>query len=390
MSENFDALIDRRGTDCLKYDAAARRGLPEDVLPLWVADMDFAVPEGVLTALRARVEHGIFGYSEPGLHYYEALAAWMKRRHGYDVRPDWCVKTPGVVFALAMAVRACTREGDGVLIQPPVYYPFRSVILKNNRRAVEAPLIRRDGRYGVDLDDFERKITENGVRLFLLCSPHNPVGRVWTREELHGMGEICRRHGVVVCSDEIHSDIVFPGRPHTVFSNAGDGFGDFSIICTAPSKTFNLAGCQVSNIFISSPALRGSFLREVDAAGYSQLNALGLVACEAAYRTGEQWLDELLVYLRGNVDFMAEYLAENLPRLKMEKPEGTYLAWVDFRALGLSPQALEELIVRRAGLWLDVGSVFGTGGEGFERFNLACPRATLARALVQLKGAVNT
>ncbi len=386
---DFDRIVDRKNTDCLKYDFAVRRGQPEGVLPLWVADMDFQTAPEILDAVEARVRHGIFGYTETGEKYFEAVAGWMLEKHQWEVRPEWLVKTPGVVFALAMAIRAFSRERDAVLIQQPVYYPFSEVISDNRRRVVSSDLVQgADGRFYIDFEDFERKIQENHVPLFLLCSPHNPVGRVWTREELTRIGEICLKHHVTVVSDEIHEDFVFGGRKHFVFADLNKEFREISVTCTSPAKTFNLAGLQVSNIFIPSEALRRSFQRQISAAGYSQLNTLGLTACEAAYRFGGAWYKEVMEYLADNLAFFKGYVEKYLPMLRMTEPEGTYLVWVDFRGLGLPEEKLEELIVQRANLWLDSGAVFGKAGEGFERFNAACPRSILRQALNQLREAI--
>lgn len=392
MSEkniNFDQVIERKDTDCLKYDFAVRRGKPEGILPLWVADMDFQTSQKILDAIEARVRHGIFGYTESRESYFEAVSGWMKDRHQWDVQRSWMVKTPGVVFALAMAVKAYSREGDAVLIQQPVYYPFTEVIEDNGRRVISNDLILgEDGKYHMDFEDFERKIVEHQVPLFLFCSPHNPVSRVWTREELTRIGEICVRHQVVVVSDEIHEDFVFGDRKHQVFANLKKEFADLSVTCTSPAKTFNLAGLQVSNIFIPNGDLRRRFKKQIDAAGYSQLNAIGLTACEAAYRDGLEWYEAMMDYVAGNMEFMRDYLERELPELRMIEPEGTYLVWVDFRALGLLEKQLEELIVKKANLWLDSGAIFGRVGEGFERFNVACPRSILAQALEQLRRAI--
>lgn len=392
MSEeyfDFDEVIDRRNTDCLKYDFAVQRGRPEGVLPLWVADMDFRTSRKILDAIAERVDHGIFGYTESGESYFEAVAGWMRGRHAWEVRREWLVKTPGVVFALAMAVKAYSREGDAVLIQQPVYYPFTEVIEDNGRKVVNSSLIQgKDGRYRIDFEDLETKIIKNRVSLFLLCSPHNPVGRVWSREELERLGEICLKHNVVVVSDEIHEDFVFGDRRHYVFADVRTEFEDISVICTSPAKTFNLAGLQISNIFIPNKELRTKFEKQIAAAGYSQLNTIGLTACEAAYRHGADWYEAMLRYVADNIGYMKEYLTTRLPMLKMTVPEGTYLVWVDFRALGLPPEQLEELIVKKADLWLDSGAIFGETGQGFERFNVACPRKILKKALEQLERAI--
>lgn len=388
MDYNFDTVVDRRGTDCEKFDFAQEHGLPADALPMWVADMDFPAPPEVLDALRGCVDHGIFGYSGVKADYAEAVTGWFSRRFGWQTRPEWIVRTPGVVFALAMAVRAFTEPGDPVLIQPPVYRPFFSVIRNNGRRVVENPLVLKDGRYGIDFEGFERAIVDQRIRLFLLCSPHNPAGRVWTADELRALGEICDRHGVIVVSDEIHCDFTWPEHPHTPFILAAPEMAERSVVCTAPSKTFNLAGLQASNLFAPGAELREALKKEIAACGFGELNSMGLAACKAAYRTGDRWLDALKDYLRGNLAYMRDFLRRELPMLRLIEPEGTYLAWVDFSALGLAPAALNDLIAHRARLWLDDGTIFGAQGAGFQRFVLACPRATVEEAMRRLKGAI--
>ncbi|MCD7729160.1 MAG: pyridoxal phosphate-dependent aminotransferase [Clostridia bacterium] len=386
---DFDRVVERRGTCSLKYDCAKRRGYPENILPLWVADMDFATSSCILDAVEERVRHGIFGYTEPGESYFDAVAGWLYTRHGWQAEENWLVKTPGVVFALAAAVRAFTNRGDSVLIQQPVYYPFKEVIEDNGRKAVSSDLVKGEGGYIIDFDDFEKKITENNVKLFLLCSPHNPVGRVWTAEELKKAGQICLNHGVIVVSDEIHSDFVFQGR-HCVFAALDERFKDITVTCTSPAKTFNLAGLQVSNIFIADKRLRTAFKRAVAATGYSQLNTLGLTACEAAYRYGGDWYTAMLEYVRGNINFTAAFIKSELPQIGFTPPQGTYLLWLDFNPLGLGESRLNDLIVNRAGLWLDSGAIFGKAGEGYERINVACPRRVLELALNKLKRAVDS
>jgi cystathionine beta-lyase len=386
---DFDTVIDRKNTNSLKWDFAVERGRPADVLPLWVADMDFPAPQPVLDALRKAVDHGIFGYSDTKEDYYRAVSGWFRDRFGWETKPEWLVKTPGVVFALAMAVRALTKPGDAVLIQPPVYYPFFSVVRDNDRKLVESPLVYENGRYSIDFTDFEEKITQNGVKLFILCSPHNPVGRVWTREELQKLGDICQRHGVFVVSDEIHCDFAFPEHPHTVFAAAAPALAERSIVCTAPSKTFNLAGLQTSNIWISDETVRAAFLKEIDRSGYSQLNSLGLVACQAAYESGGEWLGQCRAYLRGSLDFLQDFLAQHIPEIRLVEPEGTYFAWLDCSRLGLGRKELNDLVANRARLWLDAGHIFGGGADQFQRVVLACPRATLEQALTRLEQAIH-
>ena len=388
MSErnlDFDKVIDRRNTRCLKYDFAKRRGMPEDVLPLWVADMDFATSSYIEDALIERAKHGIFGYSEVQTPYFEILSNWLKKHHNWDVQEKWLIKTPGVVFALAMAVKAYTEIGESVLIQAPVYYPFYEVIRDNGRKIVENELyLGDDNRYHIDFEDFEDKIISEKVRLFILCSPHNPVGRVWTAEELVKLGDICVKHGVIVVSDEIHADFVFKGRHH-VFASLKKEFENISITCTSPSKTFNLASMMMSNIFIPNHELKRKFRKELDAAGTSQLGIMGLVACEAAYSKGEEWYRSMIEYVRKNIEFTKEYIAENILDVSMIDIEGTYLVWLDFHKTGLSAEELDRRIILNAKLWLDSGKIFGKCGEGFQRINVACPRSILKEALDRIK-----
>ena len=378
---DFDTIIDRKNTDCLKYDFAKRRGMPEDVLPLWVADMDFKTSSYVEDALAERARHGIFGYSESQTPYFKIVRDWMKRHHDWEVKEPWLIKTPGVVFALAMAVKAYTEPGDGVLIQSPVYYPFSEVIEDNRRRIVSNTLVLgEDHKYHIDFEDFERQIKENQIKLFFLCNPHNPVGRVWTTDELTRLGDICLKYRVTVVSDEIHSDFIFRGK-HQVFADLKKEYADITVTCTAPSKTFNLAGLLLSNIFISNRELRHKFRQQVNAAGISQLSPFGLVACETAYTQGEEWYQAMLAYVAENIAFTKEYVEKHLPGVEMVEHEGTYLVWLDFRKTGLSVEELEDLIVNRAKLWLDSGKIFGKSGEGFQRINVACPRQILEEAL---------
>ncbi len=390
MKYNFDEIVDRRNTDCLKYDFAVERGKPADVLPLWVADMDFRTAPGIIERAVADASFGIYGYTESKEDYFRAIADWYQTYFDWKVERRWLVKTPGIVFAIGVAVQALTKPGEAVMIQQPVYYPFCEVIQDSDRKLVNSPLVLQNGHYEIDFADFEQKIVDEKVKLFVLCSPHNPVGRVWKKEELQRIGDICLKYGVKVVSDEIHSDFVYEGGRHYVFTTVDERFADISIICTAPSKTFNLAGLQVSNIFIPNPQIRKAFKKQVSAVGYSQVNMIGLHACKAAYETGREWLEELKQYLKGNLDYVRGYLQENLPQIKLIEPEGTYLIWLDCRGLGLTEEKLEHLVVREAKLWLDSGAIFGVDGEGFERINIACPKAVLEEALKRLKAAVDT
>lgn len=388
MKYDFDRPIDRRNTCCLKYDYAVENGKPADVLPLWIADMDIGTAPEVVEALKERAEHGIFGYTMPKTEYFKTVADWFKTRHGWNADPEKFICTPGVVFAICTLIRAVTEVGDSVLICQPVYYPFSTAVTRNKRKLVVSELKYENGQYSVDFDDFERKIVENRVKAFILCSPHNPVGRVWTREELERIGDICLKHGVFVISDEIHADFTFKGHKHIMFPTVKKEFEKTCVVCTSPSKTFNLAGMQISNIYIPDPQVRKKFEDELDIMGYWEPNIFGVTASQTAYAKGGEWLDQLKEYLAANLDFVRSYLKENLPEIKLIEPEGTYLIWLDCRALGLNDEQLQQLMEQKAKLWLDDGYVFGVGGSGFERINIACPRATLKIALKNLKKAI--
>lgn len=386
MSYNFDEIIDRKNTNSLKYDFAVERGKPAAVQPLWVADMDLRAPQEVIAALVKGSQHGIFGYSDVKSDYFAPLAQWLDDSFGWKVREEWLVKTPGVVFAIAMAIRALTKKGDSVMIQRPVYYPFSLTIKDNERTLVNSPLIYRDGKYHMDFSDFEQKIIDKDVKLFLLCSPHNPVGRVWSEAELTRIGDICRKHSVIVLADEIHHEFTFAGHKHHVFADLKPEYQDFTITCTAPSKTFNLAGLQISHIFIANEKMRQLFKQELTKTGYCESNSLGLLASQAAYTHGRNWLNELKAYLAGNLSLVREMTAA-LPGVKLVEPEGTYLVWLDFSEWNLSPQELDGLILHKAGLWLDKGSMFGPEGNAFQRINIACPRSELRCAFAKLQAA---
>ena len=384
MRYNFDQIINRQGTNSLKHDFAKERDMPEDVLPMWVADMDFPAPPEVLTDLQNAVTHGIFGYSETKEDYAQSISNWFRDRFAYEVKPAHIVKTPGVVFALAQMVRALTKQGDAVLIQPPVYQPFFDVVLENNRKLVTNPLVLENGKYTINFDDFQQKIAENKVKLFVLCNPHNPVGRVWTKDELEKLNKICKQYNVLVISDEIHCDFIYPGHIHTVFGSIDEN----AIVATAPSKTFNLAGLQMSNLLIKNQEIRQKIIREIRQGGYSQLNQLGLVACQSAYQHGAPWVDALRTYLAENIAFVREFLAKNIPDIQLIEPEGTYLLWLDCRKLNLPQDKLDDLLINHAKLWLCSGKIFGEEGHGFQRMNVGCPRSVLEEGMRRLAGAL--
>jgi len=382
MKYDFDKVIDRSNSYSIKYEPSWR-GKPSDVLPLWVADMDFAAPPCVQEAIMRRAEHGIYGYSEPDAEYFDVLRKWFEERLDWNIERDRLVITPGVVNALYIAIRAFTKPGDGVVIQQPVYYPFESSIKKTGRQLLVNELVLSDGRYGIDFQDFEEKIKQ--AKMFILCNPHNPVGRVWEREELIRMGEICLRHGVIVIADEIHEDFIFHGHKHLVFAALNKDFDNITITCTSPSKTFNLAGLLHANNFISNKTLREKFKEEYAQIGIGQPGIMGIITCKAAYESGAEWLDELMEYLGQNMLLIKTYLSNHIPRIKLIEPEGTYLAWLDCRELGLSAKKLDEAVTHKGKLWLNAGYTFGKGGEGFERINAACPRSVLHKALERLK-----
>nr|WP_027871759.1 MalY/PatB family protein [[Eubacterium] cellulosolvens] len=386
---DFDVIHDRRNTDCIKWDFGMEQKGRDDLLPLWVADMDFRLPEEVLAEVTERVRHGIFGYTNIGEDYRNIVRDWFRRRHGFTMEGTDIVVTPGVVYAIGVAIRAFTEPGDAVLVQQPVYYPFMQMIKKNGRKVVNNQLLYRDGRFEIDFADFEKKIIENNVKLFLLCSPHNPVGRVWAREELMRLAEICQRHDVYVFSDEIHADFVYPGYRHTSFFTLGETYRKKLILGTSPSKTFNMAGLQLSNIIIPDPDTRLAFRKENSVTGYSLPNVIGMTAAMAAYRNGEPWLEELLEYLQGNLSYLRDFLRDNLPQIKLIEPEGTYLVWLDFSKVADNHKELETLLMDRAKLWLDPGIIFGRETNLFERINIACPRSILEEAMRRLYEAID-
>lgn len=385
----FDREIDRKGSHSLKFDFAKMHGQREDALPMWIADMDFSAPECVITALQNEVQRGTFGYGEPLDSYYDAVISWFKNYHGWEPKREWLIKTPGIVFALATAVQAFTEKGDGILIQPPVYYPFSNVIRNNGRVIVESPLVYENGRYSIDFEDFEKKASREDVKLFILCSPHNPVGRVWTEEELKKIGAICKKYGLKVVSDEIHCDFAIKGHKHNTFCAAVADMAENACVCTAASKTFNIAGLQLSNIWIPGKEMREAFIKAVEANGYTQPPLLGIVACEAAYKGGREWLLNLKDYLYENLNYVRTFLNDNIPEIKLVEPDGMYFAWIDCSGLGLTSDELENFISQKALLWLDSGKIFGKIAEQFQRVVLACPRSTVQKAMNQLKAAVD-
>ena len=384
MKFDFDAVVNRKNTNAIKYDLAKKRGKPEDAVSLWVADMDFPTAPCIQKAVAEKAAHGIWGYSRPDNRYYDALKKWYKERHNFEVQNEWVVNTPGVCFALAAAIKAFTKEGESVLIQKPVYYPFFNIINSLQRKVVNSSLILKNNHYEIDFDDFERKIVQENVKMFILCSPHNPGGRVWTKQELQKISEICLAHNVLVVSDEIHSDITFGSNVHTVYGSLSEQALKNSIICTAPSKSFNLAGLQFSNIFIADEKLRKAFSEELEKTGYDEPSVFGIVAATAAYSEGADWFDSVKSYIWENILFAKNYIEENASQIKVLVPEGTYLLWLDFSETGLSDSEINDRVLNKAKVWLDSGSMFGKEGEKFQRINCATPRIILEDALKRI------
>ena len=388
MAYDFDKVIDRRGTSCSKWDADPNKTIPgveypvdRDVLPVWVADMDFEVAPEITEALAERVRHGIFGYTKVPDACYDAIIGWQERRHGWRIKREWITFTPGAVSAAHMAMQAYCQVGDTAIIQPPVYYPFYRTV-HNNGGLLSCSCLRRSGsRYEMDFDDFERRAAEDRTTIFILCSPHNPIGRVWREEELERVGEICMRHGVRVFADELHCDIVMPGYRHIPFAGLNPEFAAHSITVISPSKTFNLAGLQATAAIIPDPEMRRRFENVKARNSLSDPNLFAITAMEVAYSRGDKWLDEVLAYIKGNYDFLVEYMEKKLPKVKVMPLEGTYLAWMDFSAMESDERALQKRMLTRGKVWLDEGWIFGEGGAGFERIVLACPRSILKEAV---------
>lgn len=392
MAYDFTTYIDRRGAGSEKWDAmyALDPAVPDGVVPLSVADMELRNPPEIVDGLKAYLDDAVLGYSVATPAYREAVRGWMRRRHNWEIEPEWIVESNGVVPALYAAATAFTEPGDGVIILTPVYYPFFAAVERTGRRLLASDLVERDGRYVMDLEDIARKAADPRTKMLMFCSPHNPVGRVWTRDELAAVGKICLEHDLVVVSDEIHFDLVLPGFKHTVFPLISDELAERSVVCTAPSKTFNIAGMQTSNIIVKNGNLRKRLADALSLMCVTALNTLGYKACEIAYNQCEPWLEEFLKLLVANRDFAAGYIAKNIPAIRVFPLEGTYLQWWDCRALGMDHKRLEEFMIKEARLFLDEGYIFGRAGRGFERINLACPMFVLEEALERLSRAVGS
>lgn len=388
MKYNFDEIVSRRHTSSYKWDSAPSG--EKEVLPLWVADMDFRTAPVIVEALERRVRHGIFGYVRVPDAYYESVARWFARRHGWKMETDWIIYTSGVVPAISAVIKALTVPGDGVVVQTPVYNCFFSSIRNNGCRVVPNPLIYENRTYRIDFEDLDRKTADPGVRLLLLCNPHNPAGRVWTREELLRIGEICQKHGVRVIADEIHCELVFPGHEYVPFASTGENQLRNSVTCVSPSKAFNLAGLQIASIISCDRVVRERIDRAININEVCDVNPFGVEATIAAYEGGEDWLLQLLDYLKGNYDLLCDFFKTDLPQIPVTSLEGTYLVWTDCRAFHLPSDVLQTLLLEETGLWLNSGTLYGAEGEGFLRWNIACPRVVLHDALTRFLRFVQT
>lgn len=385
MKYNFDEIISRHDTNSYKWDSMT----DANVLPLWVADMDFRTAPAIVNALQRRVAHGIFGYTHVTDAYYEAVIRWFERRHGWRIKKEWMIYTSGVVPALSAVIQALTLPGDKVLVQSPVYNCFFSSIRNNGCEIISSPLIQVDDTFIMDYDDLEKKATDPKVKVMLLCNPHNPVGRVWTREELKRLGEICIRNGVTVLSDEIHCELVFPGYAYTPFASLSEDFRIHSITCLSPSKAFNLAGLQIANIVCAQEETRRKINRAINVNEVCDVNPFGVTATIAAYNESEKWLWQLTDYLQANYRCMKDFGKEYLPDLPINKLEGTYLVWMNCRALPITSERLEHLLMEHAKLRLNAGTMYGAEGEGFMRWNIACPRSLLIKGLKRFRDFVD-
>jgi len=388
MKYDFNEKVDRLGSNCVKWDLINRTYNDSEIIPLWVADMDFKVPEEIGDAIRERLEHPIFGYSLTPSSYYKAAINWFYKRCGWKVEKPWIKFAPGVTSGLKTIVAAYTKPGDEIIIQTPVYHPFYNIIKNNGCQVVENPLICKDGRYEMDFDNLEKVITKK-TKMMILCSPHNPVGRVWTKDELKRVGEICIKNNVLVVADEIHADIVYEPNVHTVFAYISEEFADNSIICTAPNKTFNIAGLKTANVIIKNEKLREQYVLQMEKDCIEGPTTLGSVAQEAAYTSGEEWYQDLMKYLTENIDFTLDFFEKRIPRIKIRRPEGTYLLWLDCSGLNMKPEELSDFFLKKCKVWLNDGGMFGHAGAMFQRMNIGTSRAILEEALERIEREVN-
>ena len=389
MKFNFDKIIDRTNNFSAKWSEMNKNFGTNNLLPMWVADMDFLTAPCVMEALKDRLEQGIFGYTTRPSSYNESIVNWLDNRFSWKINQEWLIFSPAVITSISLLIQNLTQKNDKIMIQEPVYSPFHSIVESNERNLVISPLVKLDdGSYVMDYEDIEAKIKD--VKVFILCNPHNPVGRVWTREELTRLGEICLKHNVLVISDEIHSDIILKNHKHTPFASISKEFSENTITCMAPTKTFNLAGLQSSFLVISNPYYYEVMDKAFSILDIKRNNAFSLVATEAAYNYGEDWLYELIKYIEDNVDFAIDYIKNYMPQLKVKKPEGTYLLWVDFSNLNVDKKDLKNALINKGRIALSDGSSFGIGGDGYYRINLACPRSMVLEGLKRIEFAINS
>ncbi len=385
MKYNFDEVIDRSNTNCVKWDR-----MDKDILPMWVADMDFATAQPIIDAIQKKAAAGVFGYTYKPEAYYEAVLYWWNKHYSFKLSKEWVVYFPGIVPALSMLFRTLLKSGDKVIIQSPVYHPFYHVINNNGFQVVENPLIFNGESYDIDFDDLEKKASDPNVKIMLLCSPHNPVGRVWTREELTRIGNICIKNNLLVIADEIHCDLVYDGYTHVPFASINESFLMNSITCTAPSKTFNIAGLQISNLIVPDGELRKKITDEMAVMHIEEPNVFGVEALIAAYTEGDEWLKQLLEYLQYNIEYVCSFIDKGIPSLKVIRPQGTYLVWIDCRALNMNSSQLNTFLLQNAKVQINQGKMFGDNGDGFIRLNVACPKTLLIEGLNRIKKAVDT
>ncbi len=387
MNYNFDEIIDRTNSNSVKYDLRETIFKTDDVIPMWVADMDIKTPDFIINAIKKRLNHEILGYTFRGEEFNNSVISWMKKIHNWEIKNNWISFSPGVVPAINMSVLAFTDLGDKIIVQPPVYFPFFSAIKDNKRIMLENQLKYEKGVYTIDFQNLESLIDDK-VKMIILSSPHNPVGRVWTKTELIRLAKICTENNILILSDEIHSDLIFDGYKHIPLASLSSIISDITITCIAPSKTFNITGLSSSAVIISNEKLLDKYNKILDTLHLGMGNIFGLVALKAAYNDGEEWLNQLMQYLAGNVSFVRSFLENNMPEVKLVNPESTYLLWLDFSKLGLSNKELNKILINKAKVGLSDGRVFGKGGEGFQRMNIACPRSVVEKAMLRIKNAL--
>jgi cysteine-S-conjugate beta-lyase len=389
MIWNFDEPVKREGTDCIKYDLREETFGDKNVIPMWVADMDFKTPDFIANALQKRVSHEIYGYSFRPPEYFLSIIDWIKCRHGWKVEKDWISFCPGIVPALNFCTLAFTQPGDSIIVQPPVYFPFFSAVETHGRKLIHNRLIESNGKWVMDYDALIASI-DSQTKMIIISNPHNPVGRVWSREELNNLADICLKNNILILSDEIHCDLVLPGFTHTPMASISEKIADITITCIAPSKTFNLAGLSTASVIISNTALRKSFNRVVENLHVNGGNIFGTIASIAAYSYGHQWLDSLLTYIDNNIDYVEDYCSKMIPEIIPIKPEATYMIWLDCRKFGMNGKELRSFFINNAGIGMNEGSTFGPGGEGFMRMNIATTYQTVMKAMEQIEKAVSS